>query len=265
MLTDTHCHLYLPDFDQDRENVIRKAIESGVTKILIPGIDVLTSGQAIKLCSCFPKSLFAAVGIHPNSMISHNNKIINQIKSLAHLDCVVAIGEIGLDYYREKTSRSQQLDLFLAQLEIASDLSLPVCIHNREADQDICFYIKKWVNDLKLRNSPISNNPGVMHSFTGSLELALEFIQMGFYLGIGGPITYKKNQTFRDFLPTLPLKNILLETDSPYLPPQPFRGQRNEPLHLSLIAKTIADCYKDKIDNIAEITSLNSKNCFHWK
>jgi TatD DNase family protein len=263
-LTDTHCHLYLPQFDDDRKEVIEQAINSGITRILIPGIDIKTSEQALNLCAMFPNVLYAAVGIHPNSKNDFNEKSILQLETLAKSDHVVAIGEIGLDYYRLGNSLEQQKLMFQSQLELASKLDLPVCIHNRDASNDVLEITEKWRGHLIEKNQQL-NYPGVFHSFSGSLELAKKTINFGFYLGLSGPITYPRNHELRKTVNSIPLEKLLIETDSPYLPPHPFRGQRNLPVYVKYVAQQISEIKIMDIGSILSATTKNAGDLFNWK
>jgi TatD DNase family protein len=263
-LTDTHCHLYLHQFDEDRENVIKQAIDSGVTKILVPGIDIKTSEQALNLCAIYPNVLFAAVGIHPNSKYDFKEKSIIQLETLAKSNHVVAIGEIGLDYYRLGNSIPQQKNMLQSQLELASKLNLPVCIHNRDASKDIIEIIERWRDHQKEKNQQLFS-PGVFHSFSGSMELATKILSLDFNIGLTAPITYPRNQDLRNVVEKLPLEKLLIETDSPYLPPHPFRGQRNLPIYVRYIAQRISEIYKMETESIINATTKNACDLFNWK
>ena len=263
-LTDTHCHIYLPQFNNDRETVIKQAIDSGIRRILVPGIDIKTSEQALNLCAVYPNVLYAAIGIHPNSKNDFNEKSIEQLKSLAKSDHVVAIGEIGLDYYRMGNSIEQQKRMFQSQLDLAAELALPVCIHNRNSSEDIIEIVEKWLNLIRERNHQ-SISTGVFHSFNGTLETAKKIISLGFYLGITGPITYPSNREFRSVIKMLPLDNLLIETDAPYLTPHPFRGQRNLPIYVKYMAQKLSETYQIEIESIENITSKNANDLFKWK
>lgn len=263
-LTDTHCHLYLPQFDNDRDDVIKQAIDSGISRILIPGIDIRTSEQAINLCALYPKTLFAAIGIHPNSKNDFDENSIIQLKSLVKSDHVVAIGEIGLDYYRVGNSIENQKRMFQSQLELASELGLPVCIHNRNASQDVIEIIENWIGIPQGKNHT-SIQSGVFHSYDGSLETANKIIKLGFYLGITGPVTYPSNHVFREVIKNVCIDKILIETDAPYLPPHPFRGQRNSPVYVKYIAKQISEIYQKDIESVEKITSKNAATLFKWQ
>jgi TatD DNase family protein len=263
-LTDTHCHLYLPEFDADRNSVIQSAIESGVQKILILGIDVTTSRKAIKLCEKYPGNIYAATGIHPNYIKKWNDRDVIQLRSLASMEGVVAIGEIGLDYYRNVSPVSLQIEVLSAQLELAAELKLPVCIHNREAQTDLSTILTNWSSKCQFNENSQKKLLGVLHSFSASKEFGEKMIEKGFFIGIGGPVTYKHNEQYRKMISTFPLDSLLIETDSPYLSPDPFRGQRNTPENVTFVAKEISRCFNESIARIAEITTQNARTCFKW-
>lgn len=263
-LTDTHCHLYLPHFDNDRKTVIKQAIDCGINRILVPGIDIKTSEQALNLCAIYPNVLYAAIGIHPNSKNDFTEKSIGQLKSLAKSDHVVAIGEIGLDYYRLGNTIDHQKMMFQSQLEVASELDLPVCIHNRNSSEDIIEIVEKWLNRIREKKYQ-SISTGVFHSFNETLEIAKKIIYLGFYLGISGPITYPNNREFRRVIKMLPLENILIETDAPFLTPHPFRGQRNLPIYVKYVAQQISELYQMEMESIEKITSKNANDLFNWQ
>lgn len=263
-LTDTHCHLYLPHFDNDRETVIKQAIDCGISKILVPGIDIKTSEQALNLCAIYPNVLYAAIGIHPNSKNDFNEKSIGRLKSLAKTDHVVAIGEIGLDYYRLENSIEQQKSMFQSQLDLAAELDLPVCIHNRDASEDVILIIEKWIDFFRERNHQ-SIPTGVFHSFNGKLVIANKIICLGFYLGITGPITYSSNRELCNVIKKLSIEKILIETDAPYLTPHPFCGQRNLPIYVKYVAQRLSELYQIEMESIEKITSKNANDLFNWQ
>jgi TatD DNase family protein len=263
-LTDTHCHLYLPQFYDDRKTVIQQAIDAGINRILVPGIDIKTSEQAINLCAIYPKVLYAAIGIHPNSKNDFNEKAIEQLKVLAKSEHVVAIGEIGLDYYRLVNSIDLQKFIFESQLELASELGLPVCIHNRDASKDVIEIVEER-QALFQKRTHQSMLTGVFHSFNGSLGIANKILRLGFYLGITGPITYPSNHKLRNVIKKISIEKILVETDAPYLTPQPFRGQRNLPFYVKYVAQQISEIYPMDIESVKIITSKNAGDLFNWQ
>jgi TatD DNase family protein len=263
-LTDTHCHLDFDSFDSDRAEVLERAIRQGIHHILIPGITIATSKAGIELARKNKGIVFAAVGIHPNDGMEWQDQSFNELSELAGNPEVVAIGEIGLDYYRNRTAPVLQRTILCKQLELAALLSLPVIIHNRQATADLLDIIKDWVIELRNTKSTLLAKPGVFHSFNGDLETAMHLIELNFYFGIGGPVTFKNAKAQQELVSKLPLERILLETDAPFLAPHPYRGQRNEPAYIALIAEKIAELHHVDLLPIKEITSHNADILFSW-
>ena len=258
-LVDTHCHLNLAAYDADREEVLDRARSAGVEKILIPGVDLQTSRMAIELAEKHDE-VFAAVGIHPHYVSEWSEALTDEIANLAQSPKVVAIGEIGLDYYRNLSPPEMQRIAFEDQLEIASALQYPILIHNREAIKDILEHLKNWTVNLP---STLSSRAGVLHAFSADLDSATEAIQQGFYIGIAGPITFQKTEALLDIVSQLPSDRLVIETDSPYLTPEPRRGRRNEPANLEWIAQKVNDIRDDDYNTI-RATTENAKNLFQW-
>ena len=258
-LVDTHCHLNLSAYDTDRDGVLDRARSAGVERILIPGVDLQTSRIAIELAEKHDE-VFAAVGVHPHYAGEWSEALADEITSLAHSPKVVAIGEIGLDYYRNITPPEKQRIAFEDQLEIASALQYPVLIHNREAIGDILEHLNTWIIDLP---PTLSTRAGVLHAFSADLDSASEAIRQGFYIGIAGPITFPKAEALRNIVSQLPSDRLVIETDSPYMTPEPHRGRRNEPAHLGWIAQKLTDIRDDEYSPI-RATTENAKNLFQW-
>jgi TatD DNase family protein len=274
MLTDTHCHLDLNKFDEDRDAVIQRAIGAGVKKMLVPGLDAESSRAAVKLAETH-KNIFAAVGFHPTDVDKMTPEGVDEVCELAEHRKVAAIGEIGLDYYwvKEPEKRIAQQQKLLPQLELAIAVNKPIIIHLREendaesgdATKDIFKILEIWREKLLILDHPLYSNPGVFHSFNGNLESAQRAIEMNYYIGITGPVTYKKNDTQRELVAQLPLDRILIETDSPFQPPLPHRGKRNEPAYVELVADKIAEVHQTTREAIAEITTANANRLFGWE
>ena len=262
--TDTHCHLDFDRFDNDRSEVIRRAWEAGLTKILNLGIDVETSTAAIRLFANYPGRIYAAVGVHPNYGQDWTEDTLSTLREQAHEAGVVAIGEIGLDYFREYTPHAIQQTIFRKQLDLAAEVNLPVIIHNREASTDLMQILEEWTVELQNTGHPLADQPGVLHSYSDDLETARKGLAMNFYLGIGGPVTFKNAQDRKAVVRELPLDRILLETDAPYLTPHPHRGKRNEPAYIPLIAAEIARLQEISLEEVAETTTANADHLFHW-
>ena len=259
-LIDTHCHLNFNNFTEDLSEVINRSVESGVKGILVPGIDFFTSQQAISLAEAYP-IIFAAVGFHPNNLDEWENCLVGKLIALASHPKVVAIGEIGLDYYRDKSPSEVQKKAFIEQLRIAQEIEKPVIIHNRNAEDDILKTLQSWQRTIPPKNR-LQSKPGVFHSFDGTLEMANQAIEMNFFLGLNGPVTFKNAKEKRMIVKQIPLNSILLETDAPFLTPHPYRGRRNEPMYLRLIAQTIADCHEISMDEVVQRTTQNAENLF---
>ena len=270
MLVDTHCHLNFNTFDEDRDLVVQRAVKSGVDRILNPGIDIKTSQQAIELANRFP-NVYAAIGIHPNELKSWNESSIEQLRQMANNPKVVAIGEIGLDYYRNKSSKELQTIAFKSQLELAAELDLPIIIHSRNVSQidqramkNLLSILSDWVKSLKSKNLRIQTRPGVLHSFSSDIEYAESAAQLNFLIGITGPVTFKNAVELREVVSIIRLDSLLIETDSPFLTPHPFRGKRNEPANVRFIAEEISNIKKLPFEQVVQKTGKNAKRLFNW-
>ena len=277
---DTHCHLDFNKFDNDRTEVIQRSKAVGLTHILIPSISIKSSRLVVKLADIDP-SLFAAIGVQPNDTLSWDEESINDLRGIFQSSTrfsspgrkkIIAIGEIGLDYYWEIAPREQQKKALRCQMELATELEMPIILHLREkldaehgeCADDLLDIITSWVNDLKSTNNPLANHPGVLHSFSGNLNTANEAIQLGFFIGVTGPITFTNAKERQKLISTLPLENLILETDSPFLTPQPKRGQRNEPANIPLVAAKVAELHHVTLAEVAEQTSVNATRLFYW-
>lgn len=254
MLIDTHCHLDFERFDADRTAVVARALAAGVQRIIVPGIDLENCPAVLAVAARFP-SVLAAVGIHPNSSAGWQTDWLDQIRAWAADEHVVAIGEIGLDYYWDLAPQKMQQQAFAAQLALAAELDLPVIVHNREASADVL---------RLLAGSPLAGRlrAGVLHSFSGTWAAAEQALALGFYLGFTGPVTFKKADELRDVLVRMPLERLLVETDAPFLAPHPHRGKRNEPAYVALVAERIAAVRGLPVAEVAEITSANAIRLF---
>jgi TatD DNase family protein len=263
-LADTHCHLDFAAFDPDREAVLERAGQAAIQRVLIPGIDLATSQTAIQLAQTHPGRVFAAVGIHPNDSQGWDDGALESLRHLARQPGVVAIGEIGLDYYRDKQPPERQRDLFVRQLGLAAEFNLPVIIHNRRATTDILSILAGWVSQLHQTNSPLAQRPGVVHSFGDDLETARQIIALNLLIGIGGPVTFQNAKNLQAVAALLPLECLVFETDAPFLAPHPHRGQRNEPAYIALIAEKMASLKQISMAQIASATSQNAARLFAW-
>jgi TatD DNase family protein len=265
MLVDTHCHLYFDHYDEDRSAVLTRAGEAGVGRILVPGIDLATSRAAVALADSHP-SIYAAVGIHPNSARAWQPGALETLEALIAHPKVVAIGEIGLDYYRRRTPRALQRGAFREQLLLADRAGLPVVVHTRNASQQDRACIRDVLNILdEIQLGRSNDRPGVVHSFFGDEDEAASVLAQGFYVGITGPVTYNNADELRQVVAALPLERILIETDGPFLTPHPLRGKRNEPAYVSYVAAEIAQILHEPQEYIAEVTSSNARRLFQWR
>lgn len=267
MLIDTHCHLNFKAFNQDLENVIKRAQENGIGKIIIPGTKINSSRKAIEIAKDNP-ICFAAVGIHPHHILEYSTlgkeEIRNTLRILVKNNQVAAVGEIGMDYYHyrdyppiSENDKKLQNELLLLQLEIAVDNKLPVIIHCREAQKDLLEMIHSFQRDR-----PIN---GVFHCFDGDEDYLRKVLSLGFYIGFDGNITYPQNRHLRKLVKQTPLERLILETDSPYLTPIPYRSVRNEPSNLTLILREIALIKATDPVEIERQTANNALNLFGLK
>ncbi len=262
-LVDSHCHLDFERFNEDRQAVISRALETGLERMLVPGIDLATSRAAVALAELHPQ-IYAAVGVQPNSGLSWERSTLKDLEDLASHPKVVAIGEIGLDYYWDDTPRDVQADIFDQQLALAGRLGLPVVIHNREATQDTIDALLHWQGHLAAEGSPLAARPGVLHSYSGDITQAQPALETGFFLGISGPVTFKKAEQLRQVVSQAPLERLLIETDSPYLTPEPHRGKRNEPSYVRFVAHKIAELRQLPPDEVAQQTTENAARLLKW-
>jgi TatD DNase family protein len=271
-LTDTHCHLDFNKFDSDRQTVLERAIQAGVGRILIPGLSLVSSLSAVKLAQSH-SILFAAIGVHPTEASGFEPSILNDLRNLAQQPKVKAIGEIGLDYYWAASPRDRQQKVLIDQLALAAELQLPVVIHFREEGDtstgdcasDLITILEKWSSGLKRENSPLAERPGVLHSFSGTLETAQAAMRLGFFVGVSGPVTYKNGQSRQELVAALPLDHLLIETDAPFQTPHPHRGKRNEPAYVRLIADKIAFMRADTTELVVSATGRNAQRLFAWE
>lgn len=251
MFIDTHCHIHFDQFDEDREKVIQRAIQNKVNMVLNIGTDLETSKKAIELAEKFA-IVFAAVGVHPNDGDSMDDTVLNQIEEFTHHDKVKAIGEIGLDYYWMQVPQKKQIEIFRQQIKLAKKCHLPIIVHNRDAHEDV----------LKVLKEEKAGSLGVvLHSFTGDTEYLTSAIKENYYISFTGVITFK-NTNYINLIDKVPLEQLLLETDSPFLTPVPFRGKRNEPSYIKYIAERISKIKGISVEELANITSENARNLF---
>jgi TatD DNase family protein len=260
MFIDTHCHLNFHQFDADRDAVVQSALEAGVEIIINPAVDLATSRQAIELAERYP-DVYAQVGMHPNDCMGFGTHVLAELEALAAHPKVVAIGEIGLDYYWERVPHAQQWAAFEAQLDLAARLDLPVVLHCRDAHADLRDVLRKWVPGAQMQR-PSDAILGVLHAYSGDLDMAEEAFGWNMVLSFGGPLTFRNAKDLHALLGQLPLDRLMLETDAPYLTPHPYRGKRNEPAYIALIAQGLAEIKKTDVALVAEATSALAKAVF---
>jgi TatD DNase family protein len=291
LLTDTHCHLNLEHFAANREQVIQHAMSQGVIRMLIPALDLASSRSIVDLVSSEP-SLYAAIGVHPTEALSWTETTKQELRALFSSDSsrdsffhtqvepsgspgkrkIVAIGEIGLDYYWDSAPHERQQFVLREQLNLGAELGLPVIIHIREKDdsnqgpcaQHALDILTDWVSGLQESQPELAQRPGVLHSFSGTSEIALRALALNFFIGISGPVTYKNAQYKQDLVSKLPLERLLIETDSPFLAPHPHRGKRNEPAYVAEIADKIAQLQSRNLEDVAKVTTTNAARLFSW-
>ncbi len=252
-MIDTHAHLQDPAFKPDQDTAIQRALTAGIHYIITVGYDYLSSQAAVTLAQR-QAPLFAAVGIHPHDASAWQENTSQVLIDLSRQEKVVAIGETGLDYYRNLSPRDIQKKVFAAQLELARKVSLPVIIHNRDVGEEVFGFLKDF-----------PGLTGVIHCFSGTLFEARKFVDLGWYLGITGSVTFPKAAVLQDVVRDIPLERLLLETDAPYLAPQPHRGQRNEPSYLGYMASAVAGLKKIEVSVVAQQTTANAMKLFKFE
>jgi len=248
-LIDSHAHLDFPQFDDDRDAVIAQAREAGLTAIVNIGTNLASSRASVALAEEYD-FIYATVGIHPHDAEAADHESLEELRSLADHPKVVAIGEIGLDYYRDYSPRSAQQQAFHDQLILASALDRPVVIHSRDAHDEVFATLREW------------EGTGVLHTYAAGLEHLEEAIEMGFSIGISGPVTFSSADHLRAVVREVPLDRLLVETDCPYLTPAPHRGGRNEPAYVKHVAEAIAEARGESIERIAGTTTENTRRLF---
>ena len=252
-MIDTHAHLDFPQFDKDRERIIQHALSCGVKRIINVGVNQKSSCQSIKLAQSYPQA-YATVGFHPHDAKEFDTRSLKELEKLAQNQKVVAIGEIGLDFYRNLSPIEIQKEAFISQLELAEELGLPVVVHIRDAYAESLDILEKR-----------KNIKGVLHCFEGNMEQAKRGLDLGFYISFNGKITYQ-NPSLTNLVKLISIDKILVETDSPYLPPYPHRGERNQPAWVELVIKKIAQIKSElTFEDVKRITTDNACQLFGWK
>jgi TatD DNase family protein len=267
LLMDTHCHLDMRQFDADRDAVIERAATAGVRTIINPAVDLASCRRVLALAEQHA-GIYAAVGVHPNDCADFDDETAASLRELARQPKVVAIGEIGLDYYWEKVDHEQQKRALRTQLTLAAELNLPVILHCRNADggdetcaADLLWEMEQWWPEIRKRRGEHAIF-GVWHAFGGTLAQAQRAHELGLVLGLGGPVTFQNARRLHGVVPRLRIDRVVLETDAPYLTPHPHRGQRNEPAYVPLIATGLAQLFQTNPADIAARTSTTARQCF---
>ncbi|HET6845675.1 MAG TPA: TatD family hydrolase [Anaerolineales bacterium] len=272
-LTDTHCHLYMDRFRADLPAVVARAQEAGVRRMLVPGLDIETSRQAIELAQAY-EPIYCAIGFHPTETTALGDAQWRSLRQLLQAEKLAAIGEVGLDYYwvTDADARRQQRRALEQQLGMAEGACLPVVLHLREqedadsgaAAQDLLSILSAWTSGFADQAASLRGRAGVLHSFSGTPETAAVAMDLGFYIGVTGPITFPTAEHRRGVVQSLPLARILIETDAPFLAPQQYRGKRNEPAYVPHIADRIAQIQSRTPTEVAEATWRNAARLFGW-
>jgi TatD DNase family protein len=255
MLTDTHTHLNAAQFDEDRDEVIQRALDAGVTRIVNVGFNRETIPTSIELAERYD-FIYSTVGWHPQDAIDMRPGDLEWIEELCKHEKVVAIGEIGLDYYWDTSPKDVQHTVFREQIRLARKLGMPIVIHNRDAHHDILEILKE---------EKAAEVGGIMHCFSGSWETAKQCLDMNFYISFGGPVTFKNAKQPKEVLARVPLDKLLIETDAPYLTPHPYRGKRNETSYVRLVAETAAEILGISLEELANITTQNAVRLLQLK
>ena len=252
MLIDTHVHLNADQYDDDLQEVIDRALSEGIDRMFVVGFDTKTIERTMKLIDQYD-FIYGIIGWHPVDAIDCTDERLEWIESLSKHPKIIGIGEMGLDYHWDKAPKDIQKDVFRKQIALAKRVQLPIIIHNREATQDC-------VDILKEENA--SEVGGIMHSFSGSNEIADEILKMNFYVSLGGPVTFKNAKQPKEVAKHVPLDRLLVETDAPFLSPHPYRGKRNEPARVKLVAEQIAELRGLTYEEVCEATTENAERLF---
>ncbi|MEX0682280.1 MAG: TatD family hydrolase [Dehalococcoidia bacterium] len=260
MLVDSHCHLQDRKYRADVEDVIHRAFNSGVTALVTIGYDMPSSRRAIEIADAHD-NIYATVGVHPHDAKTLTARDLNELSRMADSSRVVAIGEIGLDFYRDLSPRDEQYRAFREQLALAKTLRLPVVIHSRDADEQVFEVLTEYEREARA-DWPKDRPIGVMHCYAGDLPLALRYIDIGFVISIAGPVTYARSEATRAVASGIPLRWMAVETDAPYLPPQRIRGERNEPANVCDVAEFVANLRGTTFAEVADKTAQTASSLF---
>src|SRR5690625_1710938 len=255
MLFDTHMHLNTKQYDEDRKEVIERAFNEGVNQMVVIGFDDESIPLAIEIAEEY-ENIYAAVGWHPVDAIDYTEEKLAWLEELSHHSKVVALGEMGLDYHWDKSPKDVQKEVFKAQINLAKKVNLPIIVHNRKASED--------VKEILIAENA-EEVGGIMHSYSGLKEDIQTYADMNFYFSLAGIVTFKNAPEIREIAKEIPLNRLLIETDSPFLTPHPYRGKRNEPAYVRFVAEEIARLKEISLEELAEITTENAKAVFNLK
>jgi TatD DNase family protein len=259
ILVDTHAHLDFDRFDDDRAAVIERAQAAGVGAIITVGTDVASSRAAVELAAQ-NDSVYATVGMHPHDARVLDGEALAELRGLGQRPEVVAVGEIGLDFYRDRSPRDVQRRAFRAQLAWAAALGKPVVIHDRDAHDEIMTVLSDWARDQD--GTPLEGRVGVLHTFSGDASMARRAVDVGFYISVSGPVTYRNAHDLAEAVRAVPLDRLLVETDCPFLTPHPHRGKRNEPAYVRFVAERVAELKGLPAAEVAQATTANAQQLF---
>ena len=252
MIFDTHAHYDDEAFDGDREEILSSLKQNNIGYVVNVGASLRGARESIALSSSYSR-VYAAAGIHPDEVGCMNDDVMEELRTMCMLEKTVAVGEIGLDYHWNKEPKQVQKNWFAEQLHLAKEVDLPVNVHSRDAAQDTLEVIKA---------EHAGSTGGVIHCFSGSLEMAREYVRMGYYLGIGGVVTFKNAKTLKQIVKDIPMEYLVTETDCPYLAPEPFRGQRNASMYLNYVIEEIAQLKGLTVERVEDIMFENAKNLY---
>lgn len=254
MLIDSHVHLDKEQFDLDREYLIKNLKNNGIESVVNIGADLKSSIRSVELAKEY-ENIYATVGVHPHSAKELTDHMLKKLEDLTKEEKVVAIGEIGLDYHYDNSPRDVQRQWFKKQIKLAKKLDMPIVVHSREADEDTLKILKEEKENLR----------GVIHCFSSDRKMMKEYIDLGFYIALGGPVTFKKTDELKEVAKIVPIEKLLVETDAPYLAPHPYRGKRNEPIFVKQTAQLIAKLKGMTIEDLTLQTNKNTRAVFHME
>ncbi len=256
-LFDTHAHLSDERLSEDLPNVLEKATQAGVERVLLPSSNLEDSYRIVEIVNAYPKQLWGSVGVHPHDAKTYDEQTSQALMQLLESPQIVAVGEIGLDYHYDFSPRETQKEVFRKQIELAYEAQKPLILHDREAHGDFLVVLQEAD-----KHGLLLEHPGVAHCYSGSWEFAKELLKLGFYLGFDGPITYKNARQPHEVIRQMPKDRLLIETDSPYLSPVPYRGKRNEPAYVIEVAKKVAELWDMTVEDVAELSFNNGMRLF---